>query len=83
MSTDKTTLVRATSMEGNNILAFDAVGYAKAVSEEVVKLSLISPDIALAYLSAVGGVNVSMTNCNPSFDNSRTETVGTKKQGRY
>lgn len=63
-------LISATGVDGNCILAFDAAAFAKTCAEAAAELHKINPGLAERYLQAMGGLTVKMENCNATYDNS-------------
>lgn len=63
-------LISATGIDGNCVIAFDAPAFAKTCAEAAAELHKIHPELAKMYLQSMGGLTVKMENCTATYDNS-------------
>jgi hypothetical protein len=64
------TLISATGLDGNCIIAFDAKAFAKTCAEAAAELHKIHPELAKLYLQAMGGLSIKMEGCTATNDHS-------------
>lgn len=64
---DETALIRATSIGGCNILAFDGERYAQKVAFCATELHKIDPDLAFHYLNAMERLTLTISNNDASY----------------
>lgn len=67
-------VIKATGIDGCNVLIFDGKSFADSVAENVERLakSGLTQDIDITkeYLKAMQGLTVKIENCTATFDNS-------------
>jgi hypothetical protein len=62
--------IRATGIDGCNILVFDGEAFSKSVAKCAKYLHETSPELAIKYLESMNGISIGMENCTASYDNS-------------
>ena len=64
-------VIKATGIDGCNILIFDGKAYADSVAKNAEKLHMEKGTVfATEYLKAMQGLTVKIENCTATFDNS-------------